>query len=242
MLIPLALTAAGSAAQAAGQSRARSAMSQAQADERQRQQGFQGQSQNLISESLANASAPSQAGQQAKDVANRNASYQAAAAAAPAALLPTGNTNAGDQNANSIVNTESAQRGAAAQGFTSQQGAAKANLQGFADLQKQNDIYNNRMLQQQGQIGNFMQGSSSVLPYEVQAASHKGDRYKSLGDVLSLAGSAAGMGIGAGWLGGAPTAPASILNVPGSANMLNSGIQQITPQGWLESLGKLPIR
>jgi hypothetical protein len=46
---------------------------------------------------------------------------------------------------------------------------------------------------------NFMQGSAGVLPYEMDAASHKGSGLKSLGDILSLGGTAVGLGAGSGW-------------------------------------------
>ena len=196
--ISLAMTAAGSAAQAAGQSKARKAMDDARQAERIRQQGLQAGSNSLVSESLANASAESQNQQQGKATDARKAAYDTAQAAAPAALTPSNTSNAGDQKANSIVNTEAGQRSAAAHGYASQQGGAKAALQGFNDLQKTDNIYNNRMLGQQATIGNFMQGSAGVLPYEVEAAGHRGDSMKSLGDLLSLGGAAVGMGAGSG--------------------------------------------
>jgi hypothetical protein len=44
-----------------------------------------------------------------------------------------------------------------------------------------------------------MRGSSNVLPIELEAASRRGDNLKTLGTVLSTAGSVVGMGAGAGW-------------------------------------------
>lgn len=234
--ISLAMTAAGSAAQAAGQARAQRAMDQARQAERDRQTDLQAGSNNLVSESLANASAASQGEQQGKATDARKASYDAAQAAAPAAVTPTNTSNAGDQNANSIVNTEAGQRSAAAHGYAAQQGNAKAALQGFADLQKTNDIYNNRMLQQQGQIGNFMQGSAGVLPYEVEAAGRKGNGLKSLGDILSLGGSAVGMGAGSGMFSAA--APATT----GTANLINTGVQNLdSARAFSNLFGSAPI-
>jgi hypothetical protein len=51
-----------------------------------------------------------------------------------------------------------------------------------------------------GQIGGFKKGSSEVTPFELEAAGHKGDRLKMLGDVLQFAGSAAmGKGLQGDW-------------------------------------------
>ena len=211
-------------------------MDQARQAERDRQAGLQAGSNNLVSESLANASAASQGEQQGKATDARKAAYNAAQSAAPAAVAPTNTTNAGDQNANSIVNTEAGQRSAAAHGYAAQQGDAKAALQGFTDLQKTNDIYNNRMLQQQGQIGNFMQGSAGVLPYEVEAAGRKGNGLKSLGDILSLGGAAVGMGAGSGMFNAA--APATT----GTATLINTGVHNLDSAGAFRNLlGSAPL-
>jgi hypothetical protein len=226
--ISLAMTAAGSAAQAAGQSKAQKAMDDARQAERIRQAGLQNGSSNLVSESLANASATNQADQQGKATDARKAAYEAAQAAAPAAVAPTNANNAGDQKANAIINTEAGQRSAAAHGFSTQQGNAKAAMQGFNDLQKTNEIYNNRMLQQQGTIGNFMQGSAGVLPYEVEAAGRKGNGLKSLGDILSLGGAAVGMGAGSGMF-----APADQANtITSSLDMSKVNPSMLTNPGY----------
>jgi hypothetical protein len=199
-------TIAGSAAQAAGQAKARKAMEGAQVAERVRQKGFQDQSQSAFSESLAHANPQDQANAQGKAEGERKAAYDAATAEARAPLEATGRNLAGSQDANRILSSESAARSAQARGYAGQQGAAKAALQGFGDTQLGNALYNARQMQNQGTIGNFMQGSAAVLPYEVDAASHRGDSLKSLGDLLSMGGAIAGLGAGAGWWGGADKA------------------------------------
>jgi hypothetical protein len=194
----IALTASGTAAQAYGQSKARSAIAAAQAAERERQHGFQNQANDFFSQSLSNASAGTQAGQQAGHQADRKSAYDTATAAV-APVDVSNKSQAGDQNANTVVSTDTAKESAKAMNTASLAGDAAAALQGFGDQQAANDIYNKRMLQRQAQLGNFMQGSASVLPYEVEAASHKGDQFKNVGDLLSLGGSVVGMGAGAGW-------------------------------------------
>lgn len=199
-------TVAGSAAQAAGQAKARKAMEGAQVAERIRQKGYNDQSQAAFSESLGNADPQAQANAQSKAEGERKAAYDTATAEARAPLEATGKNLAGNQYANRVMSSESAARSAQALGYAGQQGAAKAALQGFGDTQLGNALYNARQMQKQGTIGNFMQGSAAVLPYEVDAASHKGDSLKSLGDLLSLGGAIAGLGAGAGWWGGADKA------------------------------------
>lgn len=199
-------TIAGAGAQAAGQAKARKAMEGAQIAERVRQKGYNDQSQAAFSESLGNADPQAQANAQGKAEGERKAAYDTATAEARAPLEATGKNLAGNQDANRVMSSESAARSAQALGYAGQQGAAKAALQGFGDTQLGNAIYNARQMQKQGQIGNFMQGSAAVLPYEVDAASHKGDSLKSLGDILSMAGAIGGMGVGAGWWGGADKA------------------------------------
>ena len=194
----LALTVAGSAAQAAGQARSRKAMQDAQNAERMRQAGLQGKSNELLSESLASSTRDQHdaSQQQAEDA--RKASYEKAAASTPSPVSPSTPVTAGDVNANKLVDTETAARSGQAMGMANQQAGAKAALQGFNDVNLGDILYNNRMLQRQGTIGNFMQGSASVLPYEMDAASRKGSGLKSLGDVLSLGGTAVGLGAGSG--------------------------------------------
>lgn len=199
-------TIAGAGAQAAGQAKARKAMEGAQVAERVRQKGYNDQSQAAFSESLGNADPQAQANAQGKAEGERKAAYDAATADARAPLEATGKNLAGNQDANRIMSSESAARSAQALGYAGQQGAAKAALQGFGDTQLGNALYNARQMQNQGTIGNFMQGSAAVLPYEVDAASHKGDSLKSLGDLLSMGGAIAGLGAGAGWWGGADKA------------------------------------
>lgn len=210
-------TVAGSAAQAAGQAKARRAMEGAQQAELTRQKGFQDQSNAAFSESLSHADPQAQEGAKAKAEGERKAAYESANAQARAPIEATGRNLAGDQTANKVLSSEQGARSAQAQGYAGQQGNAKAALRGFNDIQLGNALYNSRQMQNQGQIGNFMQGSAAVLPYEVQAASHKGDSLKSIGDLLSAAGAIGGIGAGAGWWGGADAASgAGALGAAGS--------------------------
>lgn len=207
MCTPLAavgLMAAGTAAQAVGANRARKAMSGAREAERIRQKGYQDEAGAVFDASKANASRSSQDAQQGKLEADRKAAYDNDVASAQAPNLAIGDNLAGSQAGNAIVNDEVARQGAKASAFAGQQGDAKAALQGFGDLQFANSLANNRTNTQLGTLGNFMRGSADVLPYEMEAASHKGAGLNALGSVLNMAGTVAGVGSGAGWWDKAP--------------------------------------
>lgn len=219
----IALTVAGSAAQAAGQNRARKAMQGAQEAERIRQKGLQDQSAAVMAQSEARSSKGNQDKEQAAAEANRSANYAAANEAAKAPIVAEGTNIAGDQSANAVIAAEAARAGQKAQGYAGQQGNAKAALLGFNDIQLGNALANARALEQQRQLGNFMQGSSNVLGLEMDAASRKGDSLKTIGSLLSAGGSIAGMGAGAGWWGakdaanaGTAVNNAAIFGKPGS--------------------------
>lgn len=200
----LALTAAGSAAQAAGARRAAKAMEGARLAESIRQKGFQDQATQVSDESL------NKSGRKATEAGIKEAGEARAADAAAATaevrkpIEATGENLAGDQTANKVMATEGDIQAAKNLGYAGQQGAAKANLLSFNDVTFQNAINNMRAGQQLGTIGNFMRGSAGVLPVELEAASRRGDNLKTLGTVLSTAGSVVGMGAGAGWWDKAP--------------------------------------
>ena len=207
--ISLVATLAGTAASAAGQAKAQKAQDGAREAERIRQKGLQSESDALLGQSLSNASKESQDSQQANAEGERKAAYDAATAASRAPLEAVGSNLAGDQSANALIASETAKASNNALGYAGQQGLSKAALQGFGDLQFNNALYNARQLQGQARVGDFMKGSAGVLPYEMEAASHKGDGLKTLGSALSTAGSIAGMGAGAGWWGANTAAPAT---------------------------------
>lgn len=201
----IALTVAGTTAQAIASKQAKKAMQGATNAERIRQKGYEDQSQAALNESQSFASKASQDRRMAEAAAGRKAEYdQATAQAAPVAA--TGENLAGDQSGNAVVASETAKRSSDATNSALQRGAAMANLQGFGDLQLGNALYNNRIGQRQAQLAGFMRGSADVLPLELQAASQKGKDLATLGQLLNAAGAITSMGAGAGWWGGADTA------------------------------------
>jgi hypothetical protein len=89
---------------------------------------------------------------------------------------------------------EASQR-AHADDYASQQAGALADMRSFGDLLGSSALAQGRDASQIGQIGNFMRGSASVLPTELNAASHAGDTFKTLGGLGSGLGK---VGIAAG--------------------------------------------
>lgn len=97
-------------------------------------------------------------------------------------------------SSNITTQGEASQR-ARADAYGSQQAGALADMRSFGDLLGTTALAQGRDAGQIGQIGNFMKGSASVLPMELNAASHAGDTAKMFG---GLAGGLGKVGIAAG--------------------------------------------
>lgn len=97
-----------------------------------------------------------------------------------------------------VVNTEIANKKAEAQAYVGQQGEALGDLRSFGDLLGGLSLKQARDANLVGQIGGFKNGSSNVVPLELDSASHAGDGMKLFGDILGGAGS---IGVSAGLQG-----------------------------------------
>ncbi|QOG06408.1 hypothetical protein IGS74_18065 [Aureimonas sp. OT7] len=122
------------------------------------------------------------------------------------------------------VNDENQQR-ANARDFTNRQGAALGNLRSFGDLLGGIGRDQARDAMSIGQIGAFKRGSSSTLPYELEAANSKGAGARLFGDILGGFGSigtTAGISGGSlfGW--GGPKDKAGAIPIPTPAPRLGS--------------------
>jgi len=209
VIFALALTAAGSAAQAAGARRAAKAMAGARTAESIRQKGFQDQANAVVDDSLNKSGKDATDKGMADAAAQRAAASDAAVADVRAPIEATGANLAGDQTVNAVMASEGDVAANKNLGYATQQGRAKANLLSFNDVTFQNAINNIKAGQQLNTVGNFMRGSSNVLPIELEAASRQGEGLKTLGTALSTAGSVVGMGAGAGWWNAAPEVAAT---------------------------------
>lgn len=99
------------------------------------------------------------------------------------------------QSSSNITVAEEAKKRGEATSYAEQQGQALGNLRSFGDLMGEIGRAQARDNSLIGQINGFKQGSSNVLPTELDAASHAGDSWKTLGDYLGLAGQ---LGVSAG--------------------------------------------
>lgn len=217
VVISLALTAAGSAAQAAGARRAAKAMEGARIAESIRQKGFQDEANAITNESLSKSGKEATDKEMAAAEAERAAASDAAVADVRRPVEATGANLAGDTKGNTIMLNEGDLAAAKNLGFATQQGRAKANLLSFNDVTFQNAINNVRAGQKLNTVGNFMRGSAGVLPVELEAAQRKGEGLRTLGTVLNTAGSVVGMGAGADWWKAAPevaSTPSLITTAP----------------------------
>ena len=214
----MALTAAGTAASAAGQKRAQKAMDGAREAERIRQKGFEDQSTAVLEGSMTNADKANQDQYEAGALSKRKSDAEAATADVRAPIEASGQNLAGDQSANVLIDTERAAQGAKALNFANLQGGAKAKILSFSDLNFNNAINNARALQDQGLIANSARGSAALLPGDLEAASRKGQSLRTLGTLLQAAGTVTGIGAGAGWWGAsAPAAGAGTIGTAAGA-------------------------
>ena len=212
-LIALALTAAGTAASAAGVKKAQKAQDGAREAERTRQKGFQSEADARAAGNQASTGKGATDSGMKKAEEERKAASDAAVAEVKAPVEATGANLAGDGSAAKLVAGETATQAAKGLGYAIQQGAAKAKLSGFNDVGFENALLNARTNQDIARIANFAKGSSDVLPVELEAAARKGQGLRTLGSVLSTAGTISGIGVGSGWFGAPESGITSTLNL-----------------------------
>lgn len=237
-LIALALTAAGTAASAAGVRKAQKAQDGAREAERTRQKGFQSEADARAAENQASTGKGATDSGMKKAEEERKAASDAAVAEVKAPVEATGANLAGDGSAAKLVAGETATQAAKGLGYAIQQGAAKAKLSGFNDVGFENALLNARTNQDIARIANFAKGSSDVLPVELEAAARKGEGLRTLGSVLSTAGTISGIGVGSGWFGAPQSGITSTLNLkdiadPSVFSLGNGG-------KYIQSFGNLP--
>ena len=242
-LIALALTAAGTAASAAGARKAQKAQAGAREAERWRQKGFQDEADARAADNFSKTGKDATDTGMVKAEADRKAASDAAVAEVRAPVEATGANLAGDSSGAKLVASENASQAARGLGYAIQQGAAKAKLASFGDVGFENAIMNARTNQDLARIANFAKGSADVLPVELEAAAQKGQGLRTLGSILSTAGTVAGVGVGSGWWGaGNPaTGIASGFNSSGTSfPSLRIGAGPYVP-GWTTTpLSSLP--
>lgn len=183
-----ALMAAGTTANYMAAKKSQAAMNDMQSLELERQKKHRKDSDALLGDSLKRSDADSAEGGIQDAEAKRSAEYanvlQPKTEGGAASDLAN---QLGVSANNKVISTEVGSRNSAANNTNAVLASAMAKLGGYGDNMLSTNIRNNRFLQEQQQIGNFMQGSANVLPFEMEAASHKGDGLKGVGDLLNAA-------------------------------------------------------
>lgn len=85
---------------------------------------------------------------------------------------------------NKLVQSDTGARASEGAAQTKSLANAMASMGGFKDTMQNTGMRNVRGLQEQGRLGNFMQGSSAAAGVENEFASHAGDNMKTIGDIL----------------------------------------------------------
>lgn len=193
----IALAAGSTLANAIASDKIKRARNNVLAAERTRQKGFDQEAQALNTQSQDRYKDFSgQQGQTASDLGQYFADQKIEGANANQAA--TQQMDVPQSSSNITVREEQKQRGKA-DAFGQQQGEALGNLRAFGDLLGGIGREQARDASSIGQIGGFKQGSSGVVPYELDSANSAGDGAKMFGDILGLAGSVAlGKGLSAG--------------------------------------------
>jgi len=123
------------------------------------------------------------------------------------------------QSGSNVVTREIEKQKGKADAYGNQQGQALGQLRSFGDLIGDIGRAQARDAGTIGQIGGFKAGSENVLPFELDAASHKGDALKTFGDVLNLGGSLlTGAGLSGASFGG-PDVISQLETAPGVATV-----------------------
>lgn len=211
----IALTAGSTLANSIAQRKVQKARDDVLAAERIRQNGLQHEADALNTQSQdryqdfsgQQGEKASELGQYFTDQKIENANDNAAA---------TQEMTVPQSGSNITVREEQKQRGKA-DAYGQQQGEALGELRSFGDLLGGIGRQQSRDAGQIGQIGGFMRGSSSVVPYELDTANHAGDGMKLFGDLLGLGGSIGlAKGLGSGAASKFPAAPKLFPEAPNS--------------------------
>lgn len=223
-----ALSAGGIAANSIGQSQAASASNRAYEQERQRQAALRQEAATVQahSDQIYQGFAGKQADRAADLTTYLRSNQLPAQGAGTTVEAPTGGASAGGAG-NITTQGETAQR-AKADAFAGQQADALGQMRSLGDLLGTSALTQARDASQIGQIGNFMRGSASILPSELNAASHAGDTFRTLGGLASGLGR---VGISAGiggnsissLFGGGAASGANVASVPTFASSAGPG-------------------
>lgn len=224
-----ALMAAGTTAQYMGNQKSKKAMDEMQALEAARQKKLQGKSDELLGDSLKRSDAATAEADIQDASAKRQAAYDQVLPP-PSSQEKTLTDQLGVSADNKVIGNEVSARNAQADNSARSLAAALANLGGGTDQTLNTAILNNRALVNQQQVGNFMQGSANVLPFENQAAHAKGDNLRGIGDILNAAAMVTGTMAATGYNPFAGATPP--VYTPGTGMPLYKTAATAAPKTW----------
>lgn len=201
-LTAVALTAAGTAAQAEGQSQARHAQQGAVSGEIGRQKVYRDKSLASEGDTLQGVSRPVQDKLASDAEAKRGVNYAAPIGGPSPTAGASGSSPYVSPLApsNPAIAAEFQRQGDNQQSKSLGEALAKARLDSYGDANLMTGIRTQHNAQDIGINSAEARGSNAVLPFELEAAKRKGAGMRALGDVLTLSGSIVGMG-GAGLFG-----------------------------------------
>lgn len=184
LIWPLLATLAGTEMQVAATQKSNHAQDAALNQELLRQDAYRKRAQEEFARSMAQ-SVPTVAKQQ---IGQGQETYKGAYGRAENVPLSASATASPLQRSASVVNT---QREKANQ---ERSDLARANVMGYNEWDMQRAIKNLLAQQQLAQTANFAQGSSRILPMELQHAQHEGDNLAGIGSLLGTAGAVMSLG------------------------------------------------
>ncbi len=140
----------------------------------------------------------------------RMAGVDAATAKIEANAVPTGGS------APQVVQSDMARKIAEAVGRGRGIVRSQAKLQAYGDNQLNNGVSLNRAGQGIDMISNASRASSGIVPYELDAAGHAGDKYRTIADLFRMGGNVAG----AYGMTRTPTRPPMTPTMPSESGMV----------------------
>lgn len=210
LAVGLGAAALGTGLTIAGNAQDQSAINAARNTEAGQEAALQKQGNTVFQNSVTANSEPTAVATLAKGQAQRASIAQALQTATTGAntQLPTNQQptyQVSNPDGTTATNTAATRTATAGNAWSNVVNTAANKLGSYGDLATAQGVANQQANNQLGVIGTQAKQDASILPVEIQAASHKGDALTGWGSIVSALGSVASLGAASG-LGGAGTA------------------------------------
>lgn len=193
-VVPYVIAAAGAVASYQGQKKSNQAVADAAAAERRRQKGYQQTAETAFNRSEQAFSPEEVDADIGASTQARTNEYNAQNLAAPRSAEQAAS---GSMGGNKTVQEANARTLGSALNQAGQIGDARAKMSGFADMLFNKELDNNRNRDGINMAINFARSSANTAGPEMQQAGQAGAGLASLGQLLAIAGQAAGSYYGA---------------------------------------------